>query len=644
MARTCLGSRRKAALVALSTLWPACALGPAPALADPASTSAEPPLDQASSAAPLATAERIQILYDARSGEVHRRLVRVVDPHPEQKLDFTWEPSLPALAQSAPETDDTTTNAPSMDPPLGLDADGYASGQGTLTWRIPGTAAYDPRAFHSRYSGRLIRGAPHGHGTMLFRDGSRLDGTWQQGVLNGSGRWLQADGSLYTGAFEDSLPHGIGLLRSAAGWSYAGSFERGQPHGLGQITSPGQAPRAAQMRQGVELPSTESAALMQAQASGDAARVEIGVVTNGRVSLMQDYTYVHHNDGERLHLLPQPMPLGDEGELARLWEGGGPQPSATYYEYFSPSVARDMRAYLDVTIRTLDGSRVRLDGLDLVIDVSAPHLRPLLAGRAPVGCTGFRPWLDIVNYGWGPVEAPRARITFGALDYGAPEAEFQPRTDWVDLPAAGFDAGATFDFTQALQKLGVDTASFANNRFSCPSADLLDTCARNVTAYVPLGQIQGLVQLHDRSLRVPAQLELSYSWTDAWGAESQLVESFSTEVALAHLELPVLEAEMGDGGAFATPAPDYLEVTLPTSGSELFLPIPLRGNPNITSITAHVQLAAEQSSFHALRFEARLGDGSVQSSMPVWFYALIPRDADYITTARPGACYLASQF
>ena len=107
--------------------------------------------------------------------------------------------------------------------------------------------------------------------------------------------------------------------------------------------------------------------------------------------------------------------------------------------------------------------------------------------------------------------------------------------------------------------------------------------------------------------------ELSYDWHDAWGNLQHQVETFTVAVALARIEAPPSMAEMGDGGAFATPAPEFQEVELQMQGAGYRVPMPQRGNPNIAKLDAHLQLFADRTSYQAMHIEARFADGSVRS-------------------------------
>jgi hypothetical protein len=44
------------------------------------------------------------------------------------------------------------------------------------------------------YSGYMLEGKPHGHGTGMYVDGSKYKGGWKLGEKNGKGKMWYADG------------------------------------------------------------------------------------------------------------------------------------------------------------------------------------------------------------------------------------------------------------------------------------------------------------------------------------------------------------------------------------------------------------------------------------------------------------------
>ncbi|MCR8723814.1 MORN repeat-containing protein [Frigidibacter sp. ROC022] len=574
----------------------------------------------AATAAP-AIVSRIQVLYDPVSRSVSRQKVSVVDPHPELKLEFLWEPA--------------SGNWP------GVDAEGLASGPGVLTWRVPGTASYDPRAVHDRFEGTLKAGAYDGPGLLTRRDGSRWEGTWVAGLMEGDGSHRDAEGNLYEGPFHKGLAEGTGTWRSREGWIYTGGFRAGLRDGSGEITLPGGQRYEVVMRRGVEMSSTRPAeitdstlaGLLPAQGGGSAGKVSISVVTDQRIAQNQGVPYIHYLGDGALQIYPQ-----DE-HLAAAWAGNGTAQVPYQFLENTRQDWQDTRAFLSIDLATDDASRVRIESLKLAVDYSEPHLRPMLSVAEHQGCIGTQPDFEMTNYGWGPVENPRLRVRFAnpdTLNYENIPAT--PATAAYDVPISGFDQGTDVDLRDVLTRAGVDLATLSGHRFTCPSYDDLDRCRANLIASVPMGELTGFVG-GGSNLQTVALGELTYDWTDARGEVQTLTETFHTYINLARIELPDMMAEMGAGGPYATQAPQFQEIKLRDQGTDYAIDLPIRGNPNISTLRAQVQLWAERSSLHAMHVEATFADGSIRNSLPIYLFYISPRTPEFVSSIRPGACF-----
>lgn len=569
-------------------------------------------------------AESLQVVYDPVSKAVTRQMVRVVDPHPGLGLGFVWDPD--------------PGNWP------GIDDQGRATGPGTLTWLIPGAASYDRHARHDRYTGTLKAGAFDGPGVLVTREGERFEGNWRAGRLEGDGSHLHTDGGLYEGPFLNGLAEGEGTFRSAEGWIYEGGFRGGLRDGKGRMRLPGGQLYDVVMERGVEVSSTRPkviedttlSGLLAAQGGGAAAKVSLGVVSDQRIAGEADLSYSHYLDGNGLQVFPS------EKEVQDVWTGQGRAEIPWSFSSFGESDWLASRAFLDIDLHTTDGSRVPLSSLDLAVDYSAPHLKPMLNPEGHSGCIGFRPDFEITNWGWGPVAAPKLQVAFANPETWTRDLapEQQAATQWYDVPLDGFDQGTDVNLSPLLRQLGVDIGTLASNRFSCPSYEMMDSCMANLAASVDFGALSGLVG-NAPYVATTAIGRISYSWTDAWGSVQPVTESFAVTVHLARIELPPSMAEMGDGGAYAPPAPEFLDVELPVGQTNYRINLPVRGNPNISALTSYVKLWARQSSLHALHVEASFADGSVRSSVPVFLFFVSPRRPEFTSSLTPTACYLS---
>lgn len=85
------------------------------------------------------------------------------------------------------------------------------------------------------FRGETRNGQAHGHGRMVWPDGSCFEGEWAEGVPHGEGEVVWADGSYYQGAWADGGRHGYGLHESATGEIYVGEWSHDVPHGRGEL-------------------------------------------------------------------------------------------------------------------------------------------------------------------------------------------------------------------------------------------------------------------------------------------------------------------------------------------------------------------------------------------------------------------------
>lgn len=78
--------------------------------------------------------------------------------------------------------------------------DGYAEGEGKLTWYWHGKVV-------SVYEGDMHKGRPHGKGKYKFADGDVYDGQWQDGLRHGIGTQQYKNGETYDGQWLSDKPH-----------------------------------------------------------------------------------------------------------------------------------------------------------------------------------------------------------------------------------------------------------------------------------------------------------------------------------------------------------------------------------------------------------------------------------------------------
>jgi hypothetical protein len=564
-------------------------------------------------------AERLQVVYDAATRSVSRVNVRVVDPEPGLGLDFVWEPA--------------PGNWPGVDA-----ASGLATGQGKLTWRVKGSANYDPATIHSTYQGELRAGAPHGKGRVERRDGSFEEGAFVAGRLEGVGASRDVAGNRYDGAFSGGLFEGEGRLALRDGSIYEGTFKAGKRHGLGATRLAGGTLYKSEWRDGVELGGLRPDALadltvgglLKAQSGGGSAgKVEMSVVVDQRITAQQEVQYQHLVRDEDIAVYPVGDPIND------AWNGSGTITMS--YDHFTVDTDA-IFAFLQVGMETTDGSRVGLDSMKLDVAWSDAYRKPMLSLQEHIGCVGFRPSFNFLNFGWGPVENPSMTVRFTSPER---PGEFSPD---YQVSLDGFDQGADVSVLSALQQAGVDTNALVSERFKCESYDKLNLCRSQVFNKVGFGDIADFVS-GEQVLQTTATGELNYEYADDRGNRNPITEKFEVPITLAVIEVEDAVAECGDGGAMAAEALRYIDVELPVGKENYAIDLPVRGNKNVKEYLARLKIHSEMSSLHSITPVINFADGSTRRSKPVTLFYYKPKGwPDFFSQVELPQCYLDPGF
>ncbi|XP_063173558.1 MORN repeat-containing protein 1 isoform X2 [Candoia aspera] len=93
-----------------------------------------------------------------------------------------------------------------------------------------------PNSFF-KYEGQWQRGKKHGHGKLLFKDGSYYEGEFADGEIVGHGlRYWASTGNTYSGQFLFGELHGHGVFHYGNGGKYEGAFSYGMREGYGSLT------------------------------------------------------------------------------------------------------------------------------------------------------------------------------------------------------------------------------------------------------------------------------------------------------------------------------------------------------------------------------------------------------------------------
>ncbi|XP_058017214.1 MORN repeat-containing protein 1 [Ahaetulla prasina] len=88
-----------------------------------------------------------------------------------------------------------------------------------------------------KYEGQWKEGKKHGHGKLLFKDGSYYEGEFVEGEIVGYGlRYWASTGNIYSGQFLFGELHGHGVFHYGNGSKYEGEFSYGVREGHGSLT------------------------------------------------------------------------------------------------------------------------------------------------------------------------------------------------------------------------------------------------------------------------------------------------------------------------------------------------------------------------------------------------------------------------
>lgn len=549
-----------------------------------------------------AWSRRVQVLYDASTRSVARATLSVWDEQPALDREFVWEP----------------------DPSIPFDpaaAGGVVEGRGKLVWRVRGSAAYDRGAVHSTYAGEMANGRPHGHGRLERRDGAVFEGEWVAGRLHGEGMHLDAAGNRYEGAFVDGRPHGRGRQAMADGSIYEGGFRDGLRHGEGRLRLPGGTVYETTWRAGVEMGGRPPEALadatvgglLRAQAGGgDAGKVDLSVVVEQRMTQQSDLRYTHAVLDDHIEVYPTNPGMVD------AWIGEATIDPHSYMQVFDVVDWDDAPVFLQVRFESRDGSRTRLDALELQVEDSQVYRKPFLSTVGHRGCVPYRPSFSFQNNGWGGVRD--AKLTFEFYDREDPEKA----SSGFEMELGSFDDGIDVSLDDALSRVGVDTQALAGARFSCSSPEEMPQCRERALASVELGEVGGLLS-QGPVLELGVRGTIAYRWADDRGNVYDQQERFEESVHIAIIEMEQMVAEGGDGWGTSPEAPRYQTVRLPNDRQNYVVDLPVRGNRNLAAYTARLKVFAEATTIHRFHAAARFADGSVRRSKPVSLFYVRPK-------------------
>ncbi len=562
--------------------------------------------------------EKSQLVWNAKTRQMERRMLRVWDTENRRDQEFSWD----ASAASGP-----LENGP-------------VNGSGTLVWRERGASSYDRQSIVSTYRGSMQNGRPHGEGALSTRDGLTYAGEWRDGMMHGRGELRYTNGDRYTGRFASGLPHGAGRYARANGELYNGEFDNGRRHGLGILTSPQGVVFQTEWAYGKELPASArrrnteianeptdlTAHLMPAANTVDVDRIEVSVVVDQKISKLyqQAYggvSYIHTQSPGETSIAP------DDPELMNRWKGGG----TISYSWLS----QEAPAFIKFVVRNKTGRYAYFQSAYLHVSDSATDMHPLLGLNSHWGCVGYRPTFNMINNGWGPAENSKLEFSFARDELAAPADTYQHSLD-----VGSIDDGQDVYVETALRDAGVDVEKLKAARFTCPSYEQLPGCGSDIKAKLQLGSLGRHVEVVDNYVRTTLIGKMRYSWRDNQGETHQGASVVKTPILLGFIDVPAF-AECSDLPPPDVTLPKVPEIRFGLDKQDYRVEVPLQGVTRLGRENEYVVSAkVDKGSQHEFKLVLVFTDGSEKVSRPVKFQFYKPRPSKFESKVEVPACYI----
>jgi hypothetical protein len=525
----------------------------------------------------------VQLMWNPVSRALERIAYTAWDPVPSLGLELQWVPDDPAAAGS-----------------------GAITGKGTLTYRKPGAASYDPSATIAQYRGALVAGRFEGRGEFVDSAGFAYAGAWRLGLMDGAGREMLANGDEYVGRFRAGLRDGVGVLTTASGYVYRAGFTAGVPNA--------------------------QALLAQAQ---DGLR--IGVIAERRPHNyelgLDPMSYTSRSEGETLAILP------DDQRLLDVWHGNAPI-NLTDDELLAFDNVSTTPSFL--------GPAERFDPLSLVFEIenSTTDTVSLVGGFLQVAdskrngepamqvrpfprdpCSGiieFLPRFFIDNFGWAIADNATLNVHAASLDGRTGGAA-------LSVPLGAVVDSVMADVTDPLKSLGLDTDFVATNKLTCTDPNDERLCLAELKQSGRFGQLGDFISLDYMTVTVNISGTLDYDWAESGGTPASKSSPFSVVLPIASV---ANDAECGEGGEIIPVSHDPFMLRLDESNYRIAIPFAGDVTPGFTA-RWRIELQAPETSEHDFRVVLLTADGQQITSRPVHLTYFIPPRRDVLMAA-PG--------
>lgn len=521
----------------------------------------------------------VQLVWNPVRRTLERIAYSAWDPVPSLGLELQWVPDDPAAAGS-----------------------GAITGEGTLSFRRPGAASYDPSAAVAQYRGTLVDGRFEGPGEYVDSTGFAYSGTWRDGLMDGTGRQMLANGDEYVGLFRAGLPDGDGVFTDATGHVYRGGFDMGVP------------------RVRTLLAQSEDGLRIGIVAERRPHNYEIG---------LDPMSYTSRSDGEVLAILP------DDQRLLDVWHGLAP----------INLTDEELLAFDNVsTTPSFLGPAERFDPLSLVFEMEnattdtvslvggflevadsrrngepAMQVRPF--PRDP--CSGiieFLPRFFIDNFGWASADNATLNVQAASLD-GRPEGTA------LSVPLGTIVDSVMADVTEPLKSLGLDTDYLATHKLTCTDPNDERLCLAELRQSGQFGRLSDFISLDYMTVTVNVAGTLDYDWAESGGSPAHKSSPFSVVLPIASV---ANDAECGEGGEIIPVSHDPFMLHLDESNYRIAIPFAGDVTPGFTA-RWRVELQAPETSEHDFRLVLLTADGRQIRSRPIHLSYFIPPRRNVLT-------------
>lgn len=553
----------------------------------------------------------VQLVWNPVTRQLERVGYAAWDPIPALGLDLQWTPDDPAAI-----------------------APGPISGKGTLTFRRPGAAAYDPSGTVAQYRGMLRDGRADGAGQFLDSGGFAYEGEWRSGLMDGQGRLSLANGDEYVGQFLAGRRQGQGVFIDSTGAIYDGSFAAGERDGEGLfVPASGDAYRA-DWAMGEEVPGTRDMLpiglvpyprLTNAQFA-ELDGVRIGIVAERRPHNyelgLDPLSYTSRSDGQLLNILP------DDQRLLDVWHGHVPinmtaeeieafDSTSTTPSFLGPEERFDpMSLVFEIENSTLDPLSVV--GGYLNVTSSARSREPAMQVR-PVPrdpCSGqveFLPQFFVDNFGWSIADNASINVAAGSVD-GRSQGTL------VNVPLGAVIDSSKVDVTEQLTALGLNTDYVAHNKLTCTDPNDERLCLGELRQSGNFGQLSEFISLDYLTVTVAIAGTLDYDWSAADGTMHHKSSPFSVVLPIASV---ASDAECGEGGEIIPVSHDPFMLRLDESNYKIAIPFAGDVDTGFTS-RWRIELQAPETSEHDFQLVLLLAGGEQIASRPVHLTYFMP--------------------